>query len=80
MTAPEVAGPAWLAEIPLRSLLERDLEARFSLPPGDRPVVEPDQVMAAGDPLLEHLRDRRIDEVDVRPGDDDVRPVPGSRW
>jgi hypothetical protein len=69
-----------LAEIPSRPLLERDLEARFRLPPGDRPLVEPGAQVAAGDALLEHLRDRRIEEVAVRSGDDADRPVVGSRW
>ncbi len=69
-----------LAEIPSRPLLERNLEARFRLPPGDRPLVEPGAQVAAGDALLEHLRDRRIEEVAVRSGDDAGRPVAGSRW
>ena len=63
-----MTGRDWLAEIPSRPLLERGLEARFPLPPGDRPLVEPGASLTAGDPLLVHLRDRRIEEVDVRPG------------
>jgi len=70
----------WVAEIPSRRLLERGLEARFALPPGDRPLVEPGAVVAAGDPLLEHLRDRRIEEADVKVASDDDGPVAGSRW
>ena len=69
----------WLDEIPVRRLLEDDLATRFPLPPGDRPLVEPGAVVLPGDPLLEHLRDRRIDEVDVHVGEG-ARPVPGSRW
>ncbi len=69
-----------LAEIPSRTLLERGLEARFPLPPGDRALVVPGAVVAAGDPLLEHLRDRRIAEIEVRTAADADRPLAGSRW
>ncbi len=72
--------PDWLAEIPSRPVLERALEARFALPPGDRPLVEPGAVIQAGDPLLEHLRDRRIEEAEVRVAADEERPIAGSRW
>jgi hypothetical protein len=72
--------PDWLDEVPSRPLLVRDLEARFALPPGDRPLVDPGSVVAAGDPLLEHLRDRRIEEIDVRSGPDEARPLAGTRW
>lgn len=72
----------WLAQVPVRRLLERDLEARFPLPPGDRPLVEVGTTVSAGDPLLEHLRDRRIEQVEVRPGLEGAAaaPAPGSRW
>jgi hypothetical protein len=69
-----------LGEIPARPLLERGLEARFPLPPGDRPLVEPGTRIMAGDALLEHLRDRRIEEVELRAPSDDAGPVAGSRW
>ena len=69
-----------LAEIPARPLLERGLEARFPLPPGDRALVVPGATIEAGEALLEHLRDRRIDEVDVRTAPDTERPVAGTRW
>ncbi len=74
------AVPAWLAAIPVRRLLEEGVEARFPLPPGDRPLVEAGQEVAAGDPLLEHLRDRRIDEVDVVRAAGAPAPLPGDRW
>ena len=70
----------WLAEIPSRPLLERGLEVRFALPPGDRPLVEPGAPLTAGDPLLLHLRDRRIEEVDPGPGSEDAAPRAGARW
>ncbi len=74
-----VVTEGWLDEIPIRHLLDPGLETRFALPPGDRPLVEPGAAVLPGDPLLEHLRDRRIDEVTVHAGDGG-RPVPGSRW
>ena len=65
--------------IPVRALLEPAPEARFPLPPGDRPMVVPGTIVAAGDPLLDHLRDRRIEEIGLPAGDPD-RPLAGSRW
>ncbi|MEI7743327.1 MAG: hypothetical protein WCK58_06210 [Chloroflexota bacterium] len=75
-----MTSPAWLDLIPVRHILERDLEARFPLPPGDRPLVIEGSPVGAGDPLLEHLRDRRIEEIDVHPASGAERPLPGSRW
>ena len=70
---------AWLDEVVRRRLVEAGLEISVPLPPGDRPLVEPGTVVAAGDLLLEHVRDRRVDEVDVRTPEGD-RPLAGSRW
>jgi hypothetical protein len=67
----------------VRTLLVRDLEARFALPPGDRPLVSVGEHVAAGDSLLEHLRERRIEELDLPGGEgpgEGPHPVPGSRW
>jgi len=75
-----VTVPAWLDEIPVRPLLEAGLEARFALPPGDRPLVDAGTTVVAGDPLLEHLRDRRIDEIDLPSALEGEAPIPGSRW
>ena len=69
----------WFDEIPVRRLLDGGLEPRFPLPPGDRPLVDPGAAVLPGDPLLEHLRDRRIDEVTV-PAGVAGQPIPGSRW
>jgi len=69
----------WFDEIPVRRLLDGGLETRFPLPPGDRPLVDPGAAVLPGDPLLEHLRDRRIDEVTV-PAGVAGQPIPGSRW
>ncbi len=45
--------------------VERDLEVRFPLQPGDRPLVEAGAASRAGEPLLERLRDRRVEEVPI---------------
>jgi len=74
-----VDAGSWLDEIPVRRLVEAGLETRVPLPPGDRPLVEPGTAVLPGDALLEHVRDRRVDEVEVRTADGD-RPVAGSRW
>jgi hypothetical protein len=71
---------AWLSEIPSRRMLERGLEARFPLPPGDRPLLEAGAQLAAGDALLEHVRDRRIEEVDVHAPAAEDHPLAGTRW
>jgi hypothetical protein len=82
----EVAGPVTpdvLAAIPARALLEHGLEARIPLPPGDRALVEVGAQVAPGDPIVEHLRDRRVGEVDVKaPAGAAATPVtgPGARW
>lgn len=69
-----------LAEIPARPLLEHGLEARFPLSPGDRALVVPGTAVQAGGALVEHLRDRRIDEIDVRTAPGAERPIAGTRW
>jgi hypothetical protein len=78
--AGHVTEPGWLDEVPSRLLLEHDLEVRFPLPPGDRPLVEPGLRVAPGEPLLDHLRDRRIEEVEVTTAPGADRPLAGSRW
>jgi hypothetical protein len=69
------ADDRWRAEIPVHPMLEDGLEARFVLSPGDRACVATGDVVKPGDPLLEHLRDRRIDEVVIASGAD-----PGGDW
>ena len=82
MTLIGTRSGAWLAEVPVRTLLEDGLEARFSLGLGDRALVAEGTTVVPGDPLLEHLRDRRIDEVVVsaRAGEDGPVAVAGDRW
>lgn len=72
--------PEWLDEIPSRPLLALGLEARFVMRPGDRSLVEPGAGVVAGDPLFEHLRDRRIEEIDVRTRAEDEPLAAGRRW
>ena len=72
--------PDWLQEIPTRPLLVHGLECRFAMPPGDRALVDPGATVAAGDPLLERLRDRRIEEIDVRSGTEEASLAAGTRW
>ena len=75
------ADDRWRAEIPVRPMLEDDLEARFVLAPGDRARVAIGDVVKPGDPLLEHLRDRRIDEVAIAPGvDGSGERAAGEQW
>jgi len=74
-----VESTGWLAEVPRRRLVEAGLETSIALPPGDRPLVEPGTVVLPGDVLLEHVRDRRVEEVDVRAPEGDGR-LAGSRW
>jgi hypothetical protein len=75
--------PETLAAIPSRPLLERGLEARIPLPPGDRPLVVAGTFVDAGDPIVEHLRDRRVGEVEVKaPAGAAATPATtvGGRW
>lgn len=71
--------PPWLASIPSRPFVIRGLETRFALAPGDRPLVETGATVAVGEPLLERLRDRRVDEV-VIPAASAESAGAGRRW
>ncbi len=77
--SPAAGAFEWLDEVPHRRLVEAGLETGIPLPPGDRPLVEPGAVVRPGDLLLEHVRDRRVDEVEVRMPEGG-RPLSGSRW
>lgn len=71
----------WLSLVPSRRFVERGLETRFALAPGDRPLVEAGARVAPGEALLERLRDRRIDEVVIpAPAGDAVVAAAGQRW
>ncbi len=70
---------SWLAAIPSRPFVRRDLETRFALAPGDRPLVEATSIVAVGEPLLERLRDRRVDET-VIPAASAGSAGAGRRW
>jgi hypothetical protein len=73
---PSVAD--WLAEIPTRPFVERALETRFALLPGDRPLLEVGATVQAGEGLFERLRDRRVTEVVIPAGT--APPRAGARW
>lgn len=75
----QLPAAGWLEEVPLRRLVEAGLETTVPLPPGDRPLVEPGAVVTPGDPLLEHVRDRRVEEVDARAPEGDAL-LAGTRW
>lgn len=75
--------PGWLEELPWRPLVLRDLDVRFTLEPGDRPLVVAGDRVAPGTALLERLRDRRVEQIPVpdhAPAGDDAGPTAGSRW
>jgi hypothetical protein len=75
--------PDWHDDIAVRRLVDRDLEARFLLAPGDLPLVEVGAAVKPGDPLLEHVADRHIDEVAIPAGpgiDAHAAPTVGGRW
>jgi hypothetical protein len=64
--------------IPARQLILDDLVARFALTPGDQPLVASGDTIEPGDPLLERLRDPRLE--DIPRGNGEVAPRSGGRW
>ena len=73
--------PSWLAQVPSRPFVERGLETHFALTPGDRALVEAGATVAAGEPLLERLRDRRIDEIAIPAAQAEAAgAMAGMRW
>ncbi len=72
--------PGWLAEVPSRPFVESGVETHLPLPPGDRALVETGAEIAPGDPLVEHLRDPLVDEVNLRTAEGIPEPTAGTRW
>jgi hypothetical protein len=72
--------PEWLDEVPARPMLDRALEVRFALAPGDRALVSIGEKIVAGEALLEQVRDRRIEELELPAQADGARPIAGTRW
>ena len=70
--------PSWLEEVPVRPFVDRDLETRFALQPGDRALVEVGAAVTSGEALLERLRERRVTEVVVPAPAEGVSA--GGRW
>ena len=70
--------------VPARPLLRDELVARFVLAPGDRPLVGVGDRIEAGAPLLERLRDARLEDVPPRvtPSGETLATEPrtGDRW
>lgn len=63
--------------VPARRLVVAPVDVRFSLLPGDRPLVSAGDSVVVGAPIAERLRDPRLDEVEVALSAD---PRPGGRW
>jgi hypothetical protein len=59
-----------------RILLDDQVEVRFALAPGDRPLVAAGETVVAGAPIVERLRDARLAEIPVPAASD---PHPGAR-
>jgi len=63
--------------VPARRLVVSPVDARFALVPGDRALVSPGDSVVVGAPIIERLRDARLDEFEAPDG---VDPIPGGRW
>jgi hypothetical protein len=59
-----------------RTLIDEHVEVRFTLAPGDRPLVAAGETVVAGAPIAERLRDARLDEIVVP---ESSLPHPGGR-
>lgn len=66
--------PAGLELVAPHELLHVPVVARVELAPGDRALVEPGELVVAGSPLAERLRDPRIEEAPVLGREDPRRP------
>jgi hypothetical protein len=75
-----VTAPGWLDAVPSRPFTEEGLETWLPLPPGDRPLVEAGESVESGDPIVEHLRDPRLDEVSVHVTEGRPAPAAGRPW
>ena len=74
----ERATPSWLDEVPVRPFVERGLETRFALQPGDRALVEVGATVTTGEALLERLRERRVSELVIPASAEGI--AAGARW
>jgi hypothetical protein len=71
-------APDAIALIPSRPLLVHELVVRFALAPGDNPLVKPGEKVEPGAPLLERVRDPRIE--DIPRGNGSPPAHSGDRW
>ncbi len=69
--------PDDLGLVPCRRLLASPVDATFAVGPGDRILVANGSSVVVGAPLVERLRDPRIEDKVIP---DDVTPRPGDRW
>ena len=77
LEAPPDPTPPGLELVAARPFLIGPVVARFDLAAGDRPLVAPGEVVIAGTPVAERLRDPRLAELPSS-GDDALRP--GDRF
>ena len=63
--------------VPARRLIVAPVDAHFALAPGDRALVSAGDSVVLGAPIIERLRDPRLEELDAPDG---VEPQPGERW
>ena len=65
-----------LGIVRMRRLLESPIEVTFPLAPGDRALVAAGETVVPGAPIVERVRDPRLDDVTVPDSSD---PAPGGR-
>ena len=63
--------------ISARRLIAAPVDAVFALAPGDRPLVSAGDSVVLGAPIMERLRDPRLDELEIPAA---AGAEPGGRW
>ena len=63
--------------ISARRLIAAPVDAVFALAPGDRPLVSTGDSVVLGAPIMERLRDPRLDELEIPTA---TGAEPGGRW
>jgi hypothetical protein len=74
--APPMEARRDLGIVRMRRLVEAPIEVTFPLAPGDRALVAPGETVVPGAPIVERVRDPRLDDVTVP---DSSAPTPGGR-
>jgi hypothetical protein len=75
-SAMPVDAPRDLGIVRMRRLLESPIEVTFPLAPGDRALVAAGETVVPGAPIVERVRDPRLDDVAVPATSE---PAPGGR-